>query len=397
MSRYSVLLSLSIVVAAVGLLQNSIAVVIGAMLIAPLMAPIIGLAASLVMGWRRQVMHGLLLVGGSVIGATAIAWAIAKFLPDSGLGLPTEVLARTSPDVRDLLVALAAGAAGAYATIRRDVSVALPGVAVAVALVPPLGAIGVLIARDQPDLARGAAMLFVTNMVGIVLAAAIVFVLSGLVPKHSLRNSRRRIVITLALVSVPTVVLAVVLTNRFIQSADAALRLRLASNAVSDWLGPGYDLNRIKMTGSTVQVNVSGRVSPPPVQSLTDSLDAVLGESTAVDLRWTPVSDPNAVVSTRQVVGLNELQPLVQGWLNQQALTLDGLSYDSSTLVVTASGFEPPTSSDGLATLIFNTFGTHPLISFVWTRIEPTASPTEIPATPPILSNPADTSTPAAP
>ncbi|MBA2322506.1 MAG: DUF389 domain-containing protein, partial [Pseudonocardiales bacterium] len=96
--RYAVLLSLSVVVATVGLLQDSVAVVIGAMLIAPLMAPIMGVAASLVMGWGRRLLTGGAIVTVSVAVAVAIAWVISRFLPDAGTGLPTEVLARTSPD-----------------------------------------------------------------------------------------------------------------------------------------------------------------------------------------------------------------------------------------------------------------------------------------------------------
>lgn len=155
LARFSVLMFLSSMVAAVGLLQNSAAVVIGAMMIAPLMSPIMGVAASLVMGWGLRLAQGLLLVATSALGAVAIGWMFAAMLSPSGAGLPAEVVARCSPDIRDLLVALGAGAAGAFATVHKKISVALPGVAVAVAVVPPLAAVGVLLGRGQPELARG--------------------------------------------------------------------------------------------------------------------------------------------------------------------------------------------------------------------------------------------------
>ncbi len=222
LTRFAVLLCLSVVVAAVGLLQDSVAVVIGAMMIAPLMAPIMGVAASLVMGWGRRLLTGLTIVTLSVAVAVTIAWGVAQFLPAAGTGLPTEVLARTSPDVRDLLVALAAGAAGSYATVRRDISGALPGVAVAVALVPPLACVGVLIGRRQPDLAGGAELLFATNLFGIILAAVVVFILTGFVSADRFHTNRRRILATLAVTAVPALAVGALLTTRFIGAVDHA-------------------------------------------------------------------------------------------------------------------------------------------------------------------------------
>ncbi len=85
------------------------------MLIAPLMAPIMGVAASVVMGWGVRLAVGLAVVATSVAGGIAVAWTIARLIPIVGATLPTEVLSRTSPDIRDLVIALAAGSAGAYA------------------------------------------------------------------------------------------------------------------------------------------------------------------------------------------------------------------------------------------------------------------------------------------
>ncbi len=291
LTRFAVLLCLSVVVAAVGLLQGSVAVVIGAMMIAPLMAPIMGVAASLVMGWGRRLITGMAIITVSVAVAVAIAWAIARFLPEAGTGLPPEVLARTSPDVRDLLIALAAGAAGAYATVRRDLSGALPGVAVAVALVPPLACVGVLIGRGQPDLANGAELLFATNLFGIILAAAVVFITTGFVPADHFHNGRRRILTTLVVTAAPTLAVAAVLTTRFLDTVDHARQLRLATQVTVAWLGGDADLNRMSLSGTTVQVNITGKKAPPPLRILTDNLSTTLGHATTVDVRWTPVHD----------------------------------------------------------------------------------------------------------
>ncbi|MEO7195681.1 MAG: DUF389 domain-containing protein [Pseudonocardiaceae bacterium] len=366
--RFAVLMCLSVVVAAVGLLQDSVAVVIGAMMIAPLMAPIMGVAASLVMGWGRRLLTGMAIIAVSVAVAVAIAWTIARFIPETSTGLPSEVLARTSPDVRDLLIALAAGTAGAYATVRRDVSGALPGVAVAVALVPPLACVGVLIGRGQPDLASGAELLFATNLFGIILAATAVFVLTGFVPADHFRTGRRRILSTLVVTAVPTLAVAVVLTTRFLGIVDHARQLRLATQVIAAWLGSGDDLNRMSLSGTTVQVNIIGKKAPPPLRTLTDNLSATLGHPTTADVRWTPVHDDTPPPTPPP---LDKIYPLVQQWLSGQSLTLDGLTYNSTSLAVSASGDHPPRNADQLRALIKKTYPTIPPISLTWTHSTP--------------------------
>ena len=176
------MLALSVVIAVLGLSLDSDAVIIGAMLIAPLMTPVIGTAAALVMGWPRRLAQAALAVLAGSAGAVGISFALVSVLPAGSQVLTPAVLSRTSPDLRDLAVALAAGAAGAYATAREDVSAALPGVAVAVALVPPLAASGFTLAIGREDLAAGALLLFAANLVAIVLIGSVVLLASGFVP-----------------------------------------------------------------------------------------------------------------------------------------------------------------------------------------------------------------------
>lgn len=100
------------------------------------MAPIMGIAACLIMGWGHRLLRGLALVAVSAMVAVGVGWITATLLPATGTGLPSEVVARSSLDIRDLLVAMGAGAVGALATVHKKISAALPGVAVAVAVVP---------------------------------------------------------------------------------------------------------------------------------------------------------------------------------------------------------------------------------------------------------------------
>lgn len=191
-NRFAALMAMSVLIAVLGLLADSTAVVIGAMLVAPLMSPVLGTAAALVMGWRDRAVRqlGISMVGAA--GAIALS-AGASFVVPVGLDtLPGEVLARTSPNLLDLGIALAAGAAGAYSQIRRAASDAITGVAVAVALVPPLAVVGICLRAAEFELALGALLLFLANVVGIVLAAAITFLVCGL-PGGGLTSRRSKI------------------------------------------------------------------------------------------------------------------------------------------------------------------------------------------------------------
>ena len=138
--HFSLMMAMSVIVAIMGLSANSPALVIGAMLIAPLMTPVLGIAASIAMALGDATARAAGTVVAATAGAIAVSYLIAGWLP--GDLLTNEVLARTAPDARDLVVALAAGLAGSYATARPDVSSSLPGVAIAVALVPPLAVVG---------------------------------------------------------------------------------------------------------------------------------------------------------------------------------------------------------------------------------------------------------------
>ncbi len=172
---FYVLLSLSGAIATFGLLANSAATIIGAMIVAPLMGPILGIAFSTVMGNRRLLKRSLLSVITGVLLVIAISVIISAL---TGLNsLTSEILARTTPTLLDLGVALAAGTAGAYAKSRRDISDALPGVAIAVALVPPLSVVGVGIANNMSAVTIGSLLLFLTNLVGIVFSGSTVFLL----------------------------------------------------------------------------------------------------------------------------------------------------------------------------------------------------------------------------
>lgn len=365
--RFAVLMFLSSLVAAMGLLQNSAAVVIGAMMIAPLMAPMMGIAASLVMGWGQRLLRGLVLVSVSAVGAAAVGWVFAALLA-AGTGLPEQVVQRSSPDIRDLLVALGAGAAGAYATVHKNISGALPGVAVAVAVVPPLVAVGVLLGYGQPALARGATLLFLTNLVGVVLMAAVVFLLTGLVPRNRFRTHRRRIVASLAVAAVLALAVAMVLTPRFIAVTGHAHDLKVATQTITNLLSSGSRLTHITTSGSRVQADITGPTAPPAVQDVATALSRALGRPVTAQLGWIPVQEPERSEPDVPQLPLSELSPIVEKWLAAQSLTLRGLSYQAGTLVVSTAGPQLPKSSEDLTALIDARLHHRVPVSLAWTR-----------------------------
>jgi uncharacterized hydrophobic protein (TIGR00271 family) len=161
---------LAAIIATYGLFANSPAVVISAMIVAVLLGPIVGISLALVDIDTKLLVKSLtsLLVGA--IGVVATAFIIGTIHQD--IPITNEIMARTAPNLLDLMVALAGGAAGAYATVSPRLSIAVVGVAIAVALVPALSAAGVLFARGEVDLAFGALLLVLTNMVAIQFAAS---------------------------------------------------------------------------------------------------------------------------------------------------------------------------------------------------------------------------------
>ncbi len=169
---------LSTIIASFGLLIGSTAVVIGAMLVAPLMGPIFGIGLGLSNGDQHLTKNAVFSEIVGIILAVTIAVLIG--LIPIRLGLSSEILSRTQPTIYDIIIALFSGFAGAYAMVDEKIGSALPGVAIATALVPPLASCGLCLALQQWSLAGGAFLLFFVNFLAIELAASIVYWVYGL-------------------------------------------------------------------------------------------------------------------------------------------------------------------------------------------------------------------------
>ena len=171
------LISLSTLIAALGLARDSGAVVIGAMLVAPLMTPLVAMGFALVQGNIRLMKDAFksVILGFTVALMIGGVLGLLLRISVSDYAISQEMLARGTPNFLDLVVALASGVAGAYAMGRPNLISALPGVAIAAALVPPIATSGLALTMGNPSLSAGASMLFFTNLVAIVLGTAITF------------------------------------------------------------------------------------------------------------------------------------------------------------------------------------------------------------------------------
>jgi len=201
---FIMMMLLASTLASLGLLEGSTAVVIGAMLVAPLMGPLVAAGFALTQGNLRLFRDAFAVCGlGIIIGLGASLFFGAL---NPGFEPSMEIEARGDPDVLDLIIALASGMVAAYAMGRPNVAGTLAGVAIAAALLPPLAVIGIGLTNDRLFVAGNAAILFATNLVAIILGASLVFRLLGLhVAIGSAADAPRwvrRVTLTLALLAV---------------------------------------------------------------------------------------------------------------------------------------------------------------------------------------------------
>jgi uncharacterized hydrophobic protein (TIGR00341 family) len=171
--EYYILTILSCVIATSGLIVGSTAIIIGAMIVAPLMTPILAFSLGVIWGDLKLMRTSLesILKGAAV--AILIAVFITLFVPETPYS--PEILSRTKPSLYDIIVAIASGLVGAYGYANKKISSALVGIAIAVALMPPLCTIGIGLGNFDMEVALGAATLFIINLVSMLLAGAIVF------------------------------------------------------------------------------------------------------------------------------------------------------------------------------------------------------------------------------
>lgn len=232
---FLLMMILATAIAGLGLIQDSTAVVVGAMLVAPLMTPIVGAGLALVQGNALLVKQCARSITLGFCTALGVGLVLGLLTPISQL--TSELAARGGPNILDLGVAFVSGIAAAYAMARPNLSAALPGVAIAAALVPPIATVGIAVAIGEVVVARGATLLFGTNVVAIILGAALALYAVGLRPAKGRpwplwgRRLVGGLLGTAAVLAVPLSMVAAASWREGDRPARDALRERIAAVA----------------------------------------------------------------------------------------------------------------------------------------------------------------------
>ena len=287
-SAFWTMLVLSGIIATAGVLADSTATVIGAMIIAPLSTPIMGIALGIVK--RERIRAGRFVLFGAIV-VVLIGIAAAFVVPDIDVTTNSQITSRTSPTLVDLIAAIATGLAGAVGLSRRDVAAVLPGVAIAISLVPPLAVVGICLGEGSISLALGALLLFVSNLVSMVLAGTVLFAALGYSAEADQqarqvgaeRKSNVTLVVLLLAVLVPL-------------GLNTALVLLLHSwtgqiqSVAEGWLSgvPKAEVTDVQFASSSFRINVrvpAGEL--PPTDELLRDLDTVLPSGLSIVLDTT--------------------------------------------------------------------------------------------------------------
>jgi uncharacterized hydrophobic protein (TIGR00271 family) len=267
---FYLLVALSSVIATSGLLTNSAAVIIGAMLVAPLMSPILGISLASVAGdarLARDGAQGLLRGMAFAVGvALVITWS-SQILPFNPItdphSLPEELLARTHPSPFDLVIGLAGGLAAAYALAQPQLSAALPGVAIATALMPPLCTIGIGLGLGDLGVAGGALLLYSTNLAAIAFAGILTFVGLGFRPQNAVEGRRgipRSLMVSAVLVAILLIPLAWISARFLRQGRDDTLIREFVRQEISRRGGELVSLEE-QRTGGLLDLQLAVRSS----------------------------------------------------------------------------------------------------------------------------------------
>ncbi len=358
---------LSCSIATLGLITNSPAVIIGAMLVAPLMSPIIGIGLASITGNTtlfRNAFSALLRGALLAVALATLMTLVNNLLPFFSIQeLPQEILVRTRPTPIDLVIALAGGVAAAYALTEPNLSAALPGVAIATALMPPLCTIGIGIALNRWDVAGGATLLFITNTITIAFASVLVFFLRGFYYSFHIQN--HRIPRSLVVAALLTALLLVPLSYFSYKFFKEASENRLINTVVAEQVrklggaelvelsvtrnGPGLDMVVTIRTGSSLRyeqvvalqkaiVNgihqpVSLQVSQVIAENLSPLIPPTSTSTATQTLTFTPGPSPTAT---------NTLTPT-----NTSTSTATETATSTLTPVPSATSTSTPTPSVG--------------------------------------------------
>ncbi len=277
LSRYWLLLPLSAVIASAGVVSDSTATVIGAMIVAPLMTPILGIVLAVVVADRANLRRCVGLVAAGAAAVVGIGWLLALFVPYPVVAATnSQVAARVTPRIVDLVAALATGAVGSVALARSDISDTLPGVAIAISLVPPLAVVGLTLESGAPSQSLGAFLLFGTNVAAILASGIVVMAFhrvhrifgQGTATASRYGGSVALIAALLLVVIVPLWINSDRIDKTTVRESQVQAVAELWANDA------GWSVAAVTATGDQVLVEASGPNPAPALSLLRHDLDA---------------------------------------------------------------------------------------------------------------------------
>jgi uncharacterized hydrophobic protein (TIGR00271 family) len=293
LSRFWALLVLAGLIATAGVITDSTATVIGAMIVAPLMTPILGTVLSVVTGDGPNLVRSLVLVVTGAAVVIAIGWIFGHLSPLPILAeTNSQVAGRVHPRIVDLVAALATGAVGAFALVREDVSDTLPGVAIAISLVPPLVVVGLTLESGAGAESLGALLLFLTNVGAILLSGLVVMALyrvSRLAgSQRGLGAREQRLAVVLIVVFI--VLIAVPLGASTKQSISESLRRSDVTTVARVWAKAAHwKIVNVDTAEHGVVVHAIGPLPAPDPKTFRAALDRKGLRSVRVTLELLPL------------------------------------------------------------------------------------------------------------
>ena len=294
LTNFFTLLLLATVIATYGVLSNSTATVIGAMIVAPLMGPMMAITSAVVMGSLSRALRAFALTVAGIFAVIIFSYLLSLIVPSFTISFTSngEITSRINPGLYALLTALGAGAAGAFIISRAEIADALGGVAIAISLVPPLCVVGISLRAGQMSAAKGSLLLFMTNFLAILFAGGVVLVIIGLgksaASKEQLRFRRRGFIlfiVCLLLVAIPLSVTAY-------QNITSIEDNNTATVTVQNWLqGTSYQVDTLSVNDRVVSVTVDGTGQLKPLQQLANQLARALRRAILLNLRTVPAQN----------------------------------------------------------------------------------------------------------
>jgi len=292
---FFVMLTLAAALATLGLLMNDPAIIIGAMIVAPLMTAIIGMGLSIVLGDPRFLWRATATTLRGIVLAVLVGFVVARIVP--GAETTSQIAALSSPSILHLAVALTAGTAAAYAISRKEVSAALAGVAVAASLTPPLVNIGIGLAFGSSSVAGRAGLIFLANLVAIVATSGLVFLWMGFRPQPGDQDRaaiQRRGLSTFGVLLVLITIPLAIFTHQSIQNVqferniDAAIRTEVQEIPGSEVVSWDYARTETDTLNLDLTIRVAYTISYDEARNLQERIATRIELPVALSLSMVP-------------------------------------------------------------------------------------------------------------